>query len=59
MAVRLSALGAGHPLHQGRSLTLISVKRFSRPQGHNASGGIGVYIIMDGEEYVKENVLRL
>jgi hypothetical protein len=40
MAVRLSALRAGHPLPPGRFLVLISVKRLSEPQGHSAAGRI-------------------
>jgi hypothetical protein len=40
MAVRLSALRAGHPLPPGRFLVFISVKRLSRPNGHNAAGRI-------------------
>jgi hypothetical protein len=40
MAVRLSALRAVRPLPPGRLLVLISVKRLSRPLGHNAAGRI-------------------
>jgi hypothetical protein len=40
MAVRLSALCAGHPLPPGIFLVLISVKRLSRPQGHNVAGRV-------------------
>jgi hypothetical protein len=40
MAVRLSGLRAGRPLHAGIVLVLISVKRLSRPQDHSAAGRI-------------------
>jgi hypothetical protein len=40
MAVRLSALCAGHYLPPGRFLVLISVKRLCRPQGPSTAGRI-------------------
>jgi hypothetical protein len=35
--VRVTSRPAGRPLPPGRFLVLISVKRLSRPQGHNAA----------------------
>jgi hypothetical protein len=40
MAVRLSALRAGHSLPPGRLMVLTSVKRLSRLQGHSTAGRI-------------------
>jgi hypothetical protein len=39
--VRLSALRTGRLYPQEGFLVLISVKRLSRPQGHNATEGLG------------------
>jgi hypothetical protein len=41
MAVRLSALTAGHPLSLGRFLALISVKRLSHPKAIMQLEGLG------------------